>query len=112
MNSISEQPLYEKTAAILLTLGFPAHRMGFTQLCIAIPAFARNKQQSMAKELYPYIAHTAGIIDWRAVERAMRTVIVYAWARKNPEVWAVYFPSCKHAPSNKQFIATLAEHIR
>ncbi|MBQ6852078.1 MAG: sporulation initiation factor Spo0A C-terminal domain-containing protein [Oscillospiraceae bacterium] len=111
METSSPQTAQLTTARILLELSIPAHRMGYLQLCIAIPAFAGNKQQSMAKELYPSVADAVGCLDWRAVEHAIRTVIADAWKRRNPEIWAQYFPGSQRAPSNKQFIATLAEYL-
>lgn len=100
-----------KVSILLLELSVPAHRVGFLQLCTAIPLFKQDKQQSMASELYPAVAETLGYQDWRAVEHAIRDIIVAAWKHRNPKVWNKYFPGCVEAPSNKQFIATLAEYI-
>ena len=111
METSSPQAAQLTTARILLELNIPAHRMGYLQLRIAIPAFATNKQQSLAKELYPHIADAVGCIDCRAVEHAIRRVIKDAWKHRNREIWAYYFPGYLYAPSNKQFIATLAEYL-
>ncbi|MBE6926767.1 MAG: hypothetical protein E7461_08010 [Ruminococcaceae bacterium] len=101
----------ETTALILKELQIPPHRIGYNHLCVAIPAFARDRNQAMAKELYVTVA-VAISCDWRAVERAIRYAIAYAWKRRDPEVWAQYFPFCKRPPSNKHFIATIAERIK
>ena len=97
---------------ILLELGIPLHRVGYKQLCIAIPAFAANDTQTLSKELYPLVAAKLGYGDWRAVEHSIRDAIVYAWKRRDPAAWAKYFPSRRKPPSNKLFIATVATHIQ
>ena len=97
---------------ILLELGIPLHRVGYKQLCIAIPAYAVNDTQTLSKELYPLIASKMGYCDWRAVEHSIRDAIVYAWKRRDPVIWAKYFPSRHKPPSNKLFIATIAAQIQ
>lgn len=97
---------------ILLELGIPVHRVGYKQLCIAIPAYAEDDAQTLSKELFPYVASQLGYCDWRAVEHSIRDSIVYAWKRRDPAVWAKYFPNCRKAPSNKMFIATVAARVR
>ena len=101
----------EATALILQELQIPLHRIGYNHLCIAIPAFLRDRNQAMAKELYVSVAVMISS-DWRAVERAIRYAIAYAWKRRDPDVWKKYFPSGKRPPSNKHFIATIAERIK
>ena len=102
----------EVTVSMLLELGIPAHRIGYTQLCIAIPHFSKNKMQCLASELYPFVAESFGYSDWRAVEHTIRDIISDAWETRDPDVWKKYFPGCTEAPTNKQFIATLAEYIK
>lgn len=101
----------EKCAHILLEIGFPAHRAGYKQLKCGIPRFAEDKQQSITSELYPYIADALGYSDWRAVERSIGRVIEYTWKHGIQDSWEKYFPGCKDMPTNKRFIATIAEHI-
>lgn len=100
-----------KTTHILMELSVPPHRIGYLQLTLAIPLFKKDKQQSMATDLYPTIAAHLGYPDWRAVEHAIRDVIVYAWEHRNQKTWDKYFPNCTEIPSNKRFIATIAEYI-
>jgi len=38
-------------------------------------------------------------------------VIVEAWARRDVSVWAQYFPDQEKAPTNKRFLAVLAEKL-
>lgn len=106
-------PALQKQAADMLhELGFPIHRLGYKQLCIAIPRFAMDDTQSLTKDLYPYLATYFAYSDWRAAESAIRDVIVAVWADRDPAVWGKYFPNLKKPPSNKQFIATLAERLK
>lgn len=104
--------LQAQAAGMLHELGFPSHRLGYKQLCIAIPRFSANDTQCLTKELYPYLAKRYSYPDWRAAESAIRDVIVGVWAERDPAVWDKYFPNLKKAPSNKQFIATLAERLK
>lgn len=101
-----------QTGSMLRGLGFSAHRIGYKQLCIAIPYFAQDYTQSLVKKLYPYIARIFGYSDWHAVEHAIRCAVHDAWLNGDPTIWAEYFPNCRKPPSNKQFIATLAEHLK
>lgn len=102
----------ERTCSILHELGIAVHRHGYVQLCIAIPRFAQDYTQNLEKELYPYISDQLGYTGGQAVERAIRGVIYDAWAKRNPEAWNRYFPNSGKKPSNKLFIATLAELLR
>ena len=97
---------------ILMELGFPAHRVGFGQLCRAVERYALDSSQLLSKELYPAIAQELGYYDWRAVEHSIRDVIVSAWKRRDAATWGKYFPGCRKAPSNKRFVATLAQFLR
>ena len=97
---------------MLMELGIPLHRVGCKALCSAIPRFRDDDMQTLSKELYPAVAAELGCSDWRAVEHAIRDVIVCAWKRRDPAVWAKYFPGCRKPPSNKRFIATLAQFVR
>jgi len=94
-------------------LNFLTHLDGYQQLCVGIPIFSRNPGMRLSKELYPAIAKHFGLPDPRTVEHSIRKAIASAWERKNPVVWAKYFPpkpdgtfSC---PTNKEFICHIAE---
>lgn len=104
-------PAQDTIRQMLRELSVPIHRTGYRQLCIAIPRFAQDSSQSLTKELYPYVAAQLGCADWRTVEHSIRVVILDAWQRRNPKVWEKYFPGAQKPPSNKQFIATLAEFL-
>ena len=88
------------------------HRIGYKQLCAAIPCYARDDTQSLTKELYPSIARRFGYPNCGPVEHAIRLAILDGWERGRREVWEGYFPCALRPPSNKLFIATLAERLK
>lgn len=104
--------LQQNTITHLHKLHISIHRVGYKQLQFLVPLYALDSDQSLTKELYPYAAKHFGYISWQPVEHAIRSAILDAWKRRNPDVWEIYFPGTKKAPSNKQFIATLAELIK
>lgn len=87
------------------------HQNGFKQLCIAIPYYSQTSTQSLAKEVYPFVAECFGHASIAPVERAIRSSILYAWLRRESNTWNKYFPGFLKVPSNKVFIATLAEFL-
>lgn len=96
---------------MLHELGIPVHLIGYKELCIAIPLFAENSFQCITKELYPDVARSIGYPGHRGIERSIRKAISDAWDRRDADTWEIYFPHLKSAPSNKLFIATLAERL-
>lgn len=107
--AMEREYLQRRSGRLLHLLGCPVHRVGFRQLCVAIPLFAKGEVSSVCKELYPLIARTMGSSDWRAVERSIRCEILDGWQNGDPKVWERFFPGRNKAPSNKEFICTLAE---
>ena len=105
--TVPEQVLYD-----LRRLNTPVYLSGYRCLCVAIPRFALDISQSMCGELYPAVAEAFGYMDWRAVEFAIRRTILAAWEHRDPDIWNEYFPGSTKAPTNKQFIATLAQRIK
>lgn len=102
----------EQVLLDLRQLNVPVYLSGYRCLCVAIPKFAQDISQSMCSELYPAVAKELGYIDWRAVEFAIRRAILSAWEHRDPDAWAEYFPGNTKVPTNKQFIATLAQRIK
>lgn len=102
----------DNTCGLLQALQVGIHRVGYRHLVILIPCYAMDAEQSLTKELYPYAAARFGYSAWQPVERAVRVAIQDAWARGDPAVWEKYFPGAKKPPSNKRFIATLAERLK
>jgi len=74
----------EQSAQMLQELNLPVHRLGYHNLCIGIPA----------------------------VEHSIREAIRAAYGNRDPQVWERCFPGCRGVPSNKLFIATLAERLK
>lgn len=105
--AIPEQVLHD-----LRKLNIPMYLSGYQCLCVAIPRFAQDISQPMCSELYPEVAKALGYTDWRAVEFAIRRVIMSAWKSRNAHIWSEYFPGIAKVPTNKQFIATLAQRIK
>ena len=99
------------TVSMLHELCRGVHRLGYIHLTLAVPMYARDKTQSLSKEIYPPIAARFGYADWHCVERSIRTAILDAWERRDPEVWRRYFPEETKASTNKKFIAALAERL-
>ena len=99
----------ENASDILHELRFGVHRLGYQQLLVLIPRYAMDSSQSLSKELYPYAAECFGYTSWEPVEHAVRLAIRDAWERSVPGVWEKYFPGVQKVPSNKQFIAVIAE---
>ena len=102
----------EQVLFILRQLNMPVYLSGYRCLCAAIPVFAQDISQSMCNELYPAVAQALGYMDWRAVEFAVRRTILAAWEHRDPQIWEEYFPGFTKAPTNKQFIAILAQRIK
>lgn len=102
----------EQVMQMLHELGFPAHRLGYKQLSVAILRYAIDDTQSLTKDLYPYIANQLHSPDWHAVESSIRNAILTSWKARDPAVWERYFPNLSRVPSNKYFIATLAEYLQ
>ena len=102
----------DETIRLLHLLGIRIHRLGYQCLRIATPRFAARDTQSLSKELYPFVAEQLDIGDCRSVERVIRTAIADGWARRDPSVWAQYFPDQEKVPTDKQFLAVLAEKLR
>ena len=97
---------------MLHELNIAVHRVGHKQLTIAILRYVQDDTQSLTKEIYPYVSKCLGYSDWRTVEHSIRVSIMHAWNDRDPEVWEQYFPNQKRFPSNKQFIATIAELLQ
>ena len=102
----------EQTARLLYELSMPPYRAGYKQLLLAIPLFSKDPDQSLSKEIYPRVAETLNLPDWKAVEHSIRDVIFTAWSHRDLTTWRKYFPNDKKPPSNKLFIATLAGRLK
>lgn len=104
--------LYEPTITMLRQLRMSTHRLGYKYLTVAVPMYANDDGRSLTKEIYPDVARHFGGVNRCSVEQSIRMVILDAWERRDPAAWEVYFPGQQKAPSNKQFLAVLAERLR
>ncbi|MBQ7345864.1 MAG: response regulator [Oscillospiraceae bacterium] len=107
--------LPQTITGILLELGLATNRGGFRQIETGVTIFQQDPSISMTKELYPQIAAICGG-SAASVERSIRTSIHKAWKTKDEHIWRIFFSLGKDStiprPTNSQFIATLAEHLR
>ena len=101
----------EQTRKMLHALYFPPYRCGYKQLCLAIPYCHEKHTLNLSKDLYPWLAKQFDHVTPQAVEHAIREIIRHAWEHGDQKVWQEYFPGAVKPPSNKQFIATLAERL-
>lgn len=99
--------LYKSAANLLISFGIQPNRIGFKQLQLAITLYVQNPTQSLSKELYPAIAKQFGSSS-KNIERSIRAAISTAWEIRNKDTWNV-FSIYNAPPSNKLFIATLAQ---
>lgn len=112
MKTQTEINHHEQTLEMLHELNLPRHRLGYQYLVVAIPYFAKDRTQSLRKDLYLYLESQFQHSDWKSIDCSIRDVIADAWDSREPQVWKQYFPSFTKAPSNKQFIAALAERLK
>lgn len=91
-------------------MNFPTHRIGYRQLCDAIPLYYQDRDQCLDTVLYAEIARTHGG-NVKSVEKAMREVIKQAWEKHDPIVWGKYFQNLDTCPSNKVFFDAIADHL-
>ena len=82
--------------------------IGYQYLCRGLDLFARDPSQPLTKTLYPAVAAPFGVTA-QAVEHGIRDAIRDAWQRRDDAVWQRYFPGCGKCPTNRTFLATLAE---
>lgn len=102
--------------ATLQELGIPVNLSGFHYLRTAITTVVRKKNVNIYMvPLYQDVAKEYNSVSTR-VERAMRHAIEVGVERGNPDKWNALFKysysAAKGKPTNSEFIATLAEHIR
>lgn len=99
---------------ILLRLGIPTKLRGYGYAREAVLLMQKDPEQSITKELYPQVAslfHATAV----QIERSIRSAISTAWARRDHEVWQLYFPyddtDGLSRPTNATFICRLADHL-
>lgn len=98
---------------MLMELGVPAKRDGFSYLQQAIWLFYRDPTQLITKSLYPEVASRSGRhTTAKPVEHSIRSAIGAAWESRNNAVWQRYFTPTAEGdvprPTNTEFISRLA----
>lgn len=100
------------TSLHLLKLGINTSADGYRYLQVAIPLCAKAKVARFHKEIYPEIVRQCNVNSEKCVEHAIRSAIRKAWERRDPAVWAFYFPGSDapdaKCPTCTEFITTLA----
>lgn len=109
--------LEQLVTRILHEFGIPASIRGYRYVRYAICLVVKDISllESTVKVLYPKVAEEFDTTGAR-VERAIRHAIELAWDRGKPELLEDYFgytvSECKGKPTNREFIALVADHIR
>ena len=112
-----ERNLETDVTNIIHEIGVPAHIKGYQYLRDSIIMSVSDMEMlnSITKILYPTIAKKHQTTPSR-VERAIRHAIETSWARGSVEMIDCIFgytvDDCKGKPTNSEFIAMLADHIR
>lgn len=102
---------------ILHTLGVPSHIKGYLYIREGINLMLNSKELvgGITKEIYPEIARKYNTTSSR-VERAIRHAIEISWNRGDYETMEEIFGHSvdydKAKPTNSEFIATVADHLR
>ena len=105
--------LYISATRILRELNVPTHLAGYFYLreAAVMTALNVNLIGAVTKELYPDVAKKFKVAPSQ-VERAMRTVIEYAWTTADSaSVWKYFGPSQSRKPSNSEFISVIADKL-
>ena len=110
VNAIGNPPRF--VSRHLLSLGFNLNLDGSRYLIAAIHLYAEQPGQRLHKELYPAVRDLCKASSVDSVEHSTRSAIKSAWKKRDVSVWRQYFPqNCDGCPTNKEFIATLAQKL-
>ena len=102
-------------ANVLLSLSIQAKHHGFSYLRDAVVMEMEHPGRMITKEIYPVVGKPYRA-DARQVERAIRTAVEKAWARRNEQIWKLYFQTepdgTVSRPSNGALISVLAAKLQ
>ena len=113
---VQSKSLDEKITSIFLSIGIPAHIIGYQYLREAIKIVIHTPEMinSITKELYPAIAAHFDTSSSK-VERAIRHSIEVAWARGKIEnlnaIFGYNIYGKNDKPTNGEFIALIADRL-
>ena len=111
ISSVVPSSAQEIASAHLHRINAP-HWGGYDDIRVGVPLFSQDSNQSMVKEFYPAVADLRGRDNWQQVEKAIRDVKEYAYEHRDDDVWKEYFSDTSKCPTNREFIARLAEFIK
>ncbi len=104
-----------RISGLLLMLGVSVKLHGFRYLQEAVYSMVKMPDQSMTKELYPWVAKACDT-EPSHVERSIRGAVLDAWKNRDDRVWRLYFPSNSQGvvprPTNTVFISRIADGLR
>lgn len=112
-----DKEVQRRISKILHTLGVPAHIKGYLYIRDGITMMysAPDILGGITKEIYPEIAKKYNTTPSR-VERAIRHAIEISWNRGDydtmDEIFGHSVDYDKAKPTNSEFIATIADHIK
>lgn len=116
-NILSRKELEQAISGFMLELGIPAHLRGYQYLRSAVEMCAEDMELvgSVTKLLYPDLAKLYKTTDQK-IERAIRNAIEVSWERGNSALFEQLFGYSNSneysRPTNSEYIATVADHIR
>lgn len=97
--------------SLMLSLGFRMDLSGYPCLREAIIQMLLDHSKQVTKAVYPEVALKCGG-NGKRVERAIRSVIMDAWKRRDENIWSMYFNQVKNGeikcPSNGYFISRMS----
>ena len=113
----SASDLEAHVTRIIHQVGIPAHIKGYRYLRFAFMMGVQDSRiiGEVTKTLYPTVAREFDTTSSR-VERAIRHAIEVAWDRGDVDVLNSFFGYTIHTnkgkPTNSEFIAMIADHLR
>ena len=106
--------LHDRASDLLQEFKISPRHYGCAYIISSILVTLCQPDIRVTKELYPYVGHLHNTTG-KLVERDIRNAIEVAWRDRDPAIWQAYFPAetarGKH-PTNRVFIARLADHLR
>ncbi len=116
-STVTRRELEQAISGFMLELGVPAHLRGYQYLRSAVEMCVEDMELvgSVTKLLYPDLAKMHKTTDQK-IERAIRNAIEVSWERGNGTLFEELFGygnSGEYSrPTNSEYIATVADHIR
>lgn len=114
---VKKQELDKIITNSLVTLGVPAQLNGYKYLRVAIRMVVEDPKvvSAVTKKIYPVIADMYGA-SAPSVERAIRHAVEVSWNRGNVQeidrMFGYTINQEKGKPTNSEYIAMIADHIR